>query len=79
MTWTDQDPPADNVIMQGVVYINNDRDEAHFEIDKIGDRYRYTIGNLFGSTDVGQDTDLERLITTVSKKLPRMKWGRRAT
>lgn len=60
MSWTDQDPPATDVILQF-------RHEAgcYIEIDKLPGGYRATAGNLFGSREIAQHTSLDALLREV--------------
>ena len=66
MSWTDQDPPAKNVLFSG--YILHRGDHVHIEIDKLDDGiYRATAGNLFGSQEIGRHRDIEVVLWTIQK------------
>jgi hypothetical protein len=67
MSWTDQDPPANDVLLQGNVYTSSGR-RLSFEIDRFVapglDRtlYRATVGNLFCSEEVARHHKLEDVL-----------------
>jgi len=66
MSWTDQDPPAENVLL--TAYILHRGDHVHVEIDKLADgTYRATGGNLFGSQEITRHRNIEMVLYAIQK------------
>lgn len=61
MSWNDQDPQAIDVVLSGWLLIGGEK--THFEIDRLSNGiYRATVGNLFGSHEIAQGANLDRVI-----------------
>lgn len=60
MSWTDQNPPADTIIL----HFRHHKVPAGFlEIDQLADgTYRLTVGDLFGSQELGRGKNLPTLL-----------------
>lgn len=66
MSWTDQDPPADNVLLQASLTHRNQH--VRFEIDKLADgTYRATAGNLFGSQEITRHRNIEMVLHAIQQ------------
>src|SRR6266511_6059682 len=60
MAWTEQDPPATDVLLHLVVPCSGGGSPAYLEIDKLPDgRYRATVGTLFEHQEICRTRDLE--------------------
>ena len=61
MSWTDQKPQATDVLLTGKTWSKKGV-EVVFEIDRIADQYRITVGDLFGSREICRMNNLEDAI-----------------
>jgi hypothetical protein len=61
MPWSDQDPPATDVLLQLNVPCSGGGTPARLEIDKLSDG-RATVGTLFEHQEICRTDDLEGLV-----------------
>jgi hypothetical protein len=63
MPWSDQDPPATDVLLHLIVPCSGGGTPARLEIDKLTDgQYRVTVGTLFEHQEICRTRDLEALV-----------------
>jgi hypothetical protein len=63
MPWRDQDPPANDVLLQLNVPCSGGGSPARLEIDKLADGcYRATVGTLFEHQEICRTDDLGALV-----------------
>jgi hypothetical protein len=63
MPWSDQNPPATDVILHLLVPCSGGGSPAKLEIDKLADGlYRATVGTLFEHQEICRTPDLEALV-----------------
>jgi hypothetical protein len=64
MAWTDQSPPATDILLSAH-FSTSDGRRVWIEVDKLERKYRATAGNLFGSQEITRNRDLESVLRTI--------------
>lgn len=74
--WTDMKPAWKDLIIGFSITVGSE--QAYICIDKLDSgEYRVTEGNLFGSSEVHRDKDLEQALRRLQKKVDEIELKRR--